>query len=400
MKIEQLNIKNFKSLRNIEMRNIPNFCVIVGANGAGKSTLFSIFGFLREALNTNVQHALIRYGGNKGFSEVISRNAKPKENIEIELKFRAKKGFINNPLITYSLKIGLENKEAVVIQEILKYRRGSKGKPWEFLNFSRGEGTAVTNESVEKVKEEKDLVRDREKLKEKNILAIKGLAQFSKFPSVVALGDLIENWHLSDIHISQARSEKEFELAQHLSSKGENLSSVIDYLHKNYCRELGEIIEKMKKRIPGVAEINTQVIETGQVLLKIKEQSFNEPFLVRYVSDGTIKMLAYLVLLYDPKPHPLLCVEEPENQLYPTLLGELAEEFRQYAQRGEQVFVSTHSPDLLNAIELQEVFWLIKKDGYTTIQRAENNEQLRKYMEGGDKMGYLWKQGFFDGVHP
>ena len=65
-----------------------------------------------------------------------------------------------------------------------------------------------------------------------------------------------------------------------------------------------------------------------------------DPFIDRYVSDGTMKMFAYLVLLHDPAPHQFLCIEEPENQLYPTLLHELAEEFRDYAQRGGQVFVS------------------------------------------------------------
>lgn len=118
------------------------------------------------------------------------------------------------------------------------------------------------------------------------------------------------------------------------------------------------------------------------------------------VSDGTIKMLAYLVLLYDPKPYPLLCVEEPENQLYPSLLWDLAEEFRAYAQRGGQVFVTTHSPDFLNAIGLDEVFWLVKERGYTQAYRAADNPQIKAYMDDGDQMGYLWKQGLFPGVNP
>ena len=135
-------------------------------------------------------------------------------------------------------------------------------------------------------------------------------------------------------------------------------------------------------------------------MLKIQDVSFDEPFLVRYISDGTIKMLAYLVLLYDPSPYPLLCVEEPENQLYPRLLEDLAEEFRTYSNKGEQVFVSTHSPDFLNAVQLDEVFLLVKDKGYTTIKRASDDEQITAYMNEGDKMGYLWKQGFFEGVDP
>jgi predicted ATPase len=67
---------------------------------------------------------------------------------------------------------------------------------------------------------------------------------------------------------------------------------------------------------------------------------------------------------------------------------------------GGQVFVSAHSPDFLNAVELDEAFWLIKKAGYTEILRAKDNEQVAAYMADGDKLGYLWKQGLFDGVDP
>ena len=401
MKIERLKIKNFKAFKDVEMRDIPNFCVIVGANGTGKSTLFNVFSFLREALSSNVHTALIKQGGSKGFAEVRSRDANEEDNLEIELKFRAKEGGIkNNPLITYSLSIAQEKGRAVVEREILKYRRGNRGgKPWEFLNFSKGEGYAIVNE-FDQVDSESDLKRENQKLKKADILAIKGLAQFEKFPAVVALGNLIERWHLSDIHISRARDEHQSGHAEHLSREGDNLSLVIDYLYQNHKDTLNRIIDAMKHRIPGVEEVTTKVIETGQVLLKVKDKSFSEPFLVRYVSDGTIKMLAYLVLLYDPDPHPLLCIEEPENQLYPTLLEELAEEFRHYANRGSQVFVSTHSPDLLNAAELNEVFWLVKENGYTSIKRASDDEQITQYMDEGDKMGNLWKQGFFAEVDP
>ena len=96
-------------------------------------------------------------------------------------------------------------------------------------------------------------------------------------------------------------------------------------------------------------------MEDGRLVLRFQDGSFKDPFIARYVSDGTVKMFAYLVLLYDPHPHRLLAVEAPENQLYPHLLPELTEEFRNYAQRGSQVFVSAHSPDFLNGAELDEV---------------------------------------------
>jgi predicted ATPase len=394
MKIESIRLKNFKSFKSAEMKGIPNFCVIVGANGTGKSTIFSLFGFLKDALTSNINTALMRLGGSRGFDEVRSRGSTGP--IEIELKFRDGP---NEPLTTYFLKINQKDGKAVVEREILKYRRGSKGQPWHFLDFSSGEGVAVTNE-LDSVSSEQDLKRESQVLKSEDILAVKGLAQFQRFPAVVALGNLIENWHISDFHISKARPEQEAGYAEHLSREGENLSLVIQFLYQNHRPTFNKIIDLLKKRVPGINSVDAKTTEEGRVLLKFQDGAFEDPFLARYVSDGTIKMLAYLTLLYDPKTHPLLCVEEPENQLYPKLLWELAEEFRGYANRGGQVFVSTHSPDFLNAVQLNEVFWLEKENGYTQIKRASDDVQISAYMRDGDQMGYLWKQGFFGGVDP
>jgi predicted ATPase len=397
MRIESIRLKNFRAFRDVHMRDVPAFCVVVGANGTGKSTLFSVFSFLQDAMATNVTAALGKLGGSRGFQEVRSRNCEGP--IEIELKIRADIGGSSATRITYSLTIDEANGRPFVEREVLKYRRGSKGQPWHFLDFKRGTGTAVTNE-MESVDDEAQLQRESQTLKSSDILAIKGLAQFERFPAAVALGTLIENWHLSDFHISRARPEQESGYAEHLSREGENLALVVEFLSRHHPAVFTDILARLARRVPGISRVESKVTEEGRVLLKFQDGAFEDPFLARHVSDGTIKMLAYLILLLDPNPHPLLCVEEPENQLYPALLSELAEEFRSYASRGGQVFVSTHSPDFLNAVDLDEAFWLIKRSGYTDVVRARENEQVKAYMEEGDKLGFLWKQGLFEGVDP
>lgn len=394
MIIEAIRVKNFKAFKDTEMENIPKLCVIVGANGTGKSTIFSIFSFLGNAMSGTVNSALMQLGGSRGFKEVRTRGEEGP--IEIEIKFRVD---TKSPLTTYFLQINEENGKAFVEREILKYRRGKGGQPWHFLDFANGKGNAVTNE-MDYLNDDTKITREEHSLKSNDILAIKGLAQFKQFPAIVAFGELLENWHISDFHISKARPEQEAGFADHLSRKGENLSLVIEYLANQYPDIFKKILQLMQDRVPGVSKVESKTTEEGRILLKFQDGAFEDPFLARYVSDGTIKMLAYLTLLYDPKPHPLLCVEEPENQLYPTLLLELVEEFRSYANRGGQVFISTHSPDLLNAAELKEVFWLKKIDGHTIVKRASDDKQICDYMNDGDKMGYLWKQGFFGEVDP
>ena len=398
MQIESLRLRNFRAFQDVTLKNIPRFCVMVGANGTGKSTLFSVFAFLRDAMAGNVTSALAKLGGSRGLAEVRSRGSSGP--IEIELKVRTALADKRSRLITYELHIDEQDGRPVVAKEVLRYKRGNRGgRPWKFLDFAKGSGEAVTNE-LDKVEDESQLLREHQTLKSPDILAIKGLAQFERFPAVVALGDLIERWHLSDFHISRARPEAEAGYADQLSTGGENLSLVVEYLHKNHRALFNGILDRLSRRIPGMTQVEAKTTEEGRVLLKFQDGAFEDPFLARYVSDGTIKMLAYLVLLYDPSPHPLLCVEEPENQLYPSLLWDLAEEFRAYAQRGGQVFVTTHSPDFLNAVQLDEVFWLVKEKGYTQVHRAADDAQLAAYMAAGDQMGYLWSQNLFPGAHP
>jgi predicted ATPase len=395
MKFESIRLKNFKVFQDITMKDIPPFCIVVGANGTGKSTLLQVFGFLKDCLLFNVSSAIQSRGG---YHELVTRGHE-KENIIIELQFRMEISKVQR-LVTYYLEISCTNNKVEVAREILRYKRGSAGSPFHFLDFTFGKGKAVVNEDDFK-KTDEELTKEPQELDKSDILAIKGLGQFQKFKAANAFRQLIENWHVSDFHINLARGSKDAAgYAEHLSVTGDNLQLVANRIFEEREDIFGKIIELMKRRVPGIGSIEPEPTKDGRLLLKFQDGSFKDPFIDKYVSDGTIKMFAYLLLLHDPAPHPLLCVEEPENQLYPKLLWELAEEFRGYANRGGQVFVSTHSPDFLNAARLDEVFWLVKKDGYTQIRRAKDDEQLAAFMAEGDQMGYLWKHGFFPEIDP
>lgn len=302
-------------------------------------------------------------------------------------------------LVTYSLEIGERAGAPIVQREILRYKRGRYGSPFRFLDFRNGEGFAIVNEE-DFSKSDEELDREPQKVAP-DTFAIKGLGQFERFKAATAFRQLIESWHVSDFHISAARGRKEASgESEHLSESGDNLPLVARYMFEQHPETFARVLTTMTARVPGIAAVEPKLLEDGYLTLRFQDGSFRTPFLDRYMSDGTIKMFAYLVLLYDPKPHPLLCVEEPENQLYPTLMLELAEEFRLYANRGGQVLVSTHSPDFLNAVNLDEVCWLVKENGATQIRRARDDAQIKAYMDDGDQMGYLWKQGFIGGANP
>ena len=387
LQIQTIDIKNYKVFKDTSFKNINKMNVLIGANGSGKSTFFDVIGFLKDSLNSNISNALAKRGG---FKEVISRNSTG--NIKIVIKFREE----NQRLVTYQLEIGLSNNKPIVIREILKLRRGSGGQPWHFIDFKKGTGEAIADSgdysNLEKVE------REKQTLKSADILAIKGLGQFEKFKIVSDFNKMIEDWQVSDFHIKDARNNVDAGYAEHLSISGDNLPLVAKFIYENHRDIFNIILEKMSERVPGIKNIEAKVMEDGRLVLRFQDGAFKDPFISRYVSDGTIKMFAYLTLLYDPKPFNLMCIEEPENQLYPSLMEELSEEFYEYANRGGQIFVTTHSPDFLNGVDINSIYVLNKKNGFTTVNKASDNSELIALIKEGDKPGYLWKQHLLGGL--
>ena len=401
MRIHSVRVRNFKSLRDVHMRDIPNFAVLIGANGTGKSTFIDVFGFLRDCLLGNVRVAVQKRAG---FAQLVSRGHE-NENIEIELKVELDFTGSKTRLVTYSVAVGETNRRIVVKQERLSWKRGSYGRPFNFIDFREGRGVAVveSDDAFGTQVREEDLNREEQVLDSPDILALKALGQFKRFEAASQLRELIEGWSVSDFRIEKARMEPDAAPAEHLNEDGSNLALYAQYLHEGHPGIFAELLERMALRVPGVEEVKPEDTGDGRIALRFRDAAFDKGFLARYVSDGTIKMFAYLALLADPEPHPLLCIEEPENQLYPNLLPILAEEFASYTQSRRnkaQVFVTTHSPDFLSAVPLESVYWLEKSAGFSTINRAADDEHLVALVREGEKPGWLWRQGWFRGAEP
>jgi predicted ATPase len=396
MKIESIYIENFKVFKNTHIKNLPQMAVLLGTNGSGKSTFFDVFGFLSDALQNNVTIALNRRGG---FQEVISRGCDiTRDLIRFEIKFRNQSyEKEKSPVITYLLELGSEKGKAYINREILKYRRGQTGAPWHFLDFSNGEGNAITNEE-EYGNEGAEAIRVSQKVTSPDILAIKGLGQFEQFKAISAFRSLLEKWYVSNFKIEYGRNISDTGISNHLSVTGDNLAQVTKYMY-DYHRELfDEILEKLPQRIPGINQVEAKETEDGRIILRFQDANFKDPFVARFVSDGTIKMFAYMILLHDPEPHPLLCIEEPENFLHPDLLLQLCEEIREYSERGGQVLVSSHSPDFVNGLMVEELFFLVKENGYSIIKAAKDDKMVNE-LSKSNKLGWLWRNHYMEGAN-
>jgi len=267
------------------------------------------------------------------FKELRSRGVDKDEKIVIQLKYREAKDL---PLITYHLEIAEDERGfPVVSDESLQWRRGSKGKPFKFLDFHYGEGYVLSGDNPDKSAE-----RVKERLSSQDMLAVSTLGQFAKHPRVNALRKFITDWNLSYLSVNDTRGTPDAGPEERLSASGDNLANVIQYLSETKPDILKVILEKLTLRVPRLESVRSEFLADGRLCLMIKDAPFNDPVLSKFTSDGTLRLLAYLVLLYTPDSPQMIGIEEPENQLHPRLLAGLAEEFR-IASFHTQVFASS-----------------------------------------------------------
>jgi predicted ATPase len=378
-RIEYLKVRNFRALREVEFKDLTPLTVLLGPNGSGKSTIFDVFAFLSECFELGLRRAWDKRGRAK---ELKTRGGDGP--VSIEIKYR-EPGY---PLITYHLAVDERPGGPVVMEEWLHWKRGSHGKPFRFLDYREGRGRAVSGERPDAEDERVEV-----SLKSPDLLAVNALGQFAEHPRVAALRDFITGWYVSYLSADSARGQPESGPQERLTRTGDNLANVIQYLSERHASQLEKILTVLRQRVPRIERVLAETMPDGRLLLQIKDAPFTHPVLARFASDGTLKMLAYLVLLYDPAPPPFVGVEEPENFLHPRLLPELAEECRAATER-TQLLVTTHSPFFLNALRPQEVRVLWRDEqGYTQTRRTSDLPGVLEFVHEGALLGHLWMEG-------
>ena len=378
---------NFRALRDIELKNLTPMTVLLGPNGSGKSTVFDVFAFLAECFEAGLRRAWDRRGKAK---ELKTRGAQ--QTVTIEIKYREAPG---TPLITYHLAVDEVHGAPLVVHEWLRWKRRRHGAPFIFLEYRKGQGEAVSGEAPDAEDQ-----RVKTPLKSPDLLAVNALGQFEEHPRVAALRDFIMGWHVSHLSAQSARGLPEAGPHERLTRTGDNLANVIQFLSERHQERLPRIFGTLRQRVPHIERVVADTMQDGRLLLQIKDAPFENPVLARFASDGTLKMLAYLVLLYDPEPPPFIGIEEPENFLHPRLLHHVGEECRAACAR-TQLLVTTHSPFFLGALRPEEVRVLWRdQEGHTRTRRVDEVPGVSEFVEAGATLGDLWMEGQFRAGDP
>ena len=379
-RIEYLRVQNFRALRDVEFKDLKPLTVLLGPNGGGKSSVFDVLSFLAECFDWGLRRAWDSRGRAR---ELKSRGSDGP--VTIEVKYRERPG---DPLISYHLSIDELEGRPVVMREWLRWKRGRYGAPFGFLDYTQGQGNVIGGANP--------LSTDKRvgiPLSSPDLLAVNALGRLADHPRVAALRDFIMGWYVSYLSSDSMRIQPEAGPDEQLTPTGDNLANVIQHLAEQHPDRLSKIFEALSRRVPRVEKVLSEMMPDGRLLLQIKDGPFDRPVLARFASDGTLKMLTYLILLYDPEPPPFIGVEEPENFLHPRLLHELAEECRAASER-TQLLITTHSPFFLNALHPSEVWVLWRDDqGFTQVRRVSDIPGVNEFMEEGALLGHLWMEG-------
>ena len=392
--IEGFRVQNYRALRDVTLGKLSNqqsgepltpFTVVIGKNGVGKSTLFDAFGFVADCLAHDVETACdMKQRG--GFERL--RSLGTDDPIRFEIYYREDKDV--RPM-TYELAIALDKSGRPFVEsEVLKQRRkGQKhGRPYPFLRLRRGKGTVwAGEEAVEAEAGEEDSAKNVVKLTDLRQLGIATLGTLREHPRIKRFRDFLKGWYLSYFYPDAARGLPSAGPQRHLNIHGDNIGNVVQFMEREHKLRFKQILRRIASKIPGIQSIDTKVTDDKRVLLRFNDGAFGDPFYAQQMSDGTLKVFAYLLLMEDPDPPPFICIEEPENGLYHKLLEALAQEFRAHAtgkKNAPQIFVTTHQPYFVDALSADEVWILEKgKDGYSTIRRVSDLAVVSNLVDEG-----------------
>ena len=404
--IEGFRVQNYRALRDVTLGKLSNqqtgepltpFTVVIGKNGVGKSTLFDAFGFVADCLSADVETACdMKQRG--GFDRLRSKGQD--EAIRFEVYYREAP---KERPITYELAISLdESGRPFVESEVLKQRRKGQthGRPYPFLRLSHGKGTVWAGEEALEVEGEEDRALTSVELTDTRQLGVATLGTLKEHPRIKRFRDFLKGWYLSWFYPDAARSLPSAGPQRHLNIHGDNIGNVVQFMEREHKTQFKSILQRIAAKIPGIDGIDTLETEDKRVLLRFNDGAFGDPFFAQQMSDGTLKVFAYLLLLEDPEPPPFICIEEPENGLYHKLLEALAQEFRLRAtgkKNSPQIFVTTHQPYFVDALTPEEV-WLLEKgaDGYSVIRRVSELEIVKNLVDEGLPLGGLWYSDYLE----
>ena len=414
-RIKNITTKNFKNIYSLENgAELGNLNILIGPNGSGKSNFIKTLRFLRDSLVstpatergiTSFEEAVDALGGEKTLDSFVKKPS----TVDFKYEFSPTAAFPSGGVLDLSLYV--KDRRPFISKELLYSATSDQNNPFYYYKChdrKSGAGVVSLYENSGKFKKKNTRFQDLASVPTSQLTLsyITELLEQSKFspeetPVYRFRRQLLET--VSQWRFYNANEMNLYDICHaepkigpndtYLSATGENLPLVLDNLvQENYEFE-ERINNAMKTVLPETRRI--RAIRSGRLNLTVEwHTGAPEPFYLSDMSDGTVRMLCWAVVLHSPLLPTLLVIDEPELSLHPAWMPILAEWIKAAANR-TQVIVCTHSPDLLDHFtdRLDSVFCFAKNDDTHFTMRKLPVGELATKLEEGWQLGDLYRVG-------
>lgn len=397
--LTRLEVDGFKSFEGLAIDFLP-FTVIVGNNAAGKSNLFDVIQLLASLATRDVSEAFKDMRGEPlelfrqtpaGRASQIRLAAEvlvdpmvrdpwgsevtlshTRMRYEVTLERRTIKPGIERIQVAHEAVMPIMRKEDRWAESL----QPSKGFRAAHLRYSRQKPWLSTEERPEGLTF--SVHQDGKQGRNRPASAAEATVLYSitnaEFPHLFALREEMRFWRLLQLDPALLRRPVPATAADVLSADGSNLAAVLAQLKAETATEmhpggaLSDIAAELNHLIPGIAKVDADLHEASREYRIELTMRDGLPFTSRVISDGTLRVLALLTLLHDPRHRGLICFEEPENGVHPARIRQLVQRLRDMVTDPRdsqadglsaplsQLLLNSHSPVVLSA--------LLDKDGH------------------------------------
>ncbi len=362
MKVNQISIRNFKSIRELDL-HLNKINVLIGSNGAGKSNFIQFFNLLNNIVSQNLQNYVTTNGG---ADNLLYFGRKHSESLSGNISFEERARY------EFELASTVDNK-LFFNKEIVKYIERIQGEP-DGLNIANGNMEANLTEL----------------LKTKSYIN-------SVVQMIYSIGR-IKCYHFNDTSSSaKVKVENEIDDNRTIKSDASNLAAFLYLLQKRFNPYFLRIENTIKLIAPFFEKFQLEplALNKEKIRLEWKHVGSDEYFNANHLSDGTLRMICLITLLLQPNLPDTIIIDEPELGLHPAAIELLTSLIKSVTANDKQVICSTQSVTFLNHFEPEDIIVVDRNDGESIFKHLDKNsltEWLNEYA-----IGELWEKNVLGG---
>ena len=344
--LESFRLRNFKAVRDSGVVTFTPLTVFIGNNGSGKSSLIEGLETFQNIVFNGLDEAFLPWRGfehvwNKAVSHQLKGDQIGKLERQNPMGFDIEGGRNGDSFYRGSVEIATDSKENQIV---------------------------ITKEDVIPM-----------------LGAKEGNEPTSRLHSMT-WPDLVRGWQFLNLEpqlMLDPKPETRTGRDIHLAKDGSNIAQYLQSIADKDPGALEGIAETLKSVLPYATDLRPAITKELQrnVYLRLNEQGIQEPLVGWLLSQGTLRILALLAVFRHPKPPSVVFIEEMENGLDPRTIHLLIEEIRSFLQSGGQVVGTTHSPYLLDLLDLSHIIVVERSKSGAPVFKRPSERKLKGWAE-------------------